>query len=761
MLTVSTLNVLAFGFGNWAMAGAAAALIALPIIIHLLNRRRFKTVTWAAMDFLMRSMRKNRRRLEFEQWILLATRCLLVFLLGLALARPMGCEKSSLAERIAGRTGLNVIVLDNSYSMAYQADRPGAKTHLDQAKKIAKGIIDQMSRGGESVVLITAAAPVSESGSDRSLFKIGYDLDRAKDAVDMVRQSYGGTDLAGALKLALEVGREETKEQNKNLYILTDGTRSAWEPQVQTLKQLGPDLARTFKVTHYNLSEGKPQWNEAVLDVGPTGGLVRTKFDSDFKADVKCFGPPQQATVQWKVDDQPLANSTPVMLGPDSPDLNTREHRPQFTAGGPHLITVEVSGAGDRLPIDNVRYHVEDVAADMRVLLVEGKRGAGVPESSGSSLQAALTPAHDQQTKTLSSFITEPISDIELGNRALSEYSAVILADVGQLTGPEADRLRQYVEQGGTLLLFMGDSIDKNNYNSILLPRKLMPGPLVKLVAAGNDQKSFRFNFKPNAVQGEYLESFRGVENSGLDLVSVRTYWQLELAPNSTVTPILKYAPTGVDVGKQSPDAPGDPAITAQTLGNGHVIWVSTTANDEWTDFPAHLAYMPLMQELLAHSVKSGTYWMNLEVGQELVVPPSVKMTAAPALLDPNKKPVILESESAHEAGSLENATIYRSIRLNDPGVYTLSLGSSTVPIAVNVPGGEADIRTLNNESIREDLGNIQMTTEGDQPPSNVSVADAGLDWGWALMVLVFLLLGVEAFMAMRFGHWRRTEVSR
>src|SRR6185312_13044268 len=130
-------SFLAFGFVSWPMAGVAAGLISIPIIIHILNRRRFKTVTWAAMDFLMRAMRKNRRRLEFEQWILLATRCLLVFLLGLALARPLGFEKSSLAERLAGRTGLNVIVLDNSYSMAYQADRPGAKTHLDQAKLIA------------------------------------------------------------------------------------------------------------------------------------------------------------------------------------------------------------------------------------------------------------------------------------------------------------------------------------------------------------------------------------------------------------------------------------------------------------------------------------------------------------------------------------------------------------------------------------------------------------------------------------------------
>ena len=759
----SSFNLLAFGFLNWPMAGVAAGLIAIPIIIHLLNRRRFKTVTWAAMEFLMKAMRKNRRRLEFEQWILLATRCLLVFLLGLALARPLGCERSSLAGRIAGRTGLNVIVIDNSYSMAYQADRPGAKTHLDQAKKVARGIIDQFTRGGESAVLITAAAPVNAGGADRSLFKIGYDLDRAKDAVDLIHQSYGGTDLPGALKLALEIGREETREQNKNLYIITDATRSAWESksQAEVLKQLGPELSKVFKVTNFNLTEGRQQWNAAVLDVAPVGGLVRTKFDSDFKAEVKGFGPPQPGTLQWKVDDQPLGNSVSLPLDAATPEQTTRQRRPQFTAGGPHLVSVEVSAPGDRLPLDNVRYHVEDVAADMRVLLVEGKRGAGVSESSGISLQAALTPAHDQNIKTLSSFITEPISDLELGNRSLSEYSAVVLADVGQLTGPEADRLKQYVEQGGTLELFMGDAIDKNNYNSILLPRKLMPGTLVKTVSAGTDQKPYRFNFKPNAVQNDYLESFRGVDNSGLDLVAVRNYWQIELPQNSPALSILKYLPSGIEPGKQDPDAPGDPAITAHSLGQGHVIWVSTTANDEWTDFPAHLSYMPLMQELLTHSVKSGTYWMNLEVAQPLVVPPNVRMTALPTLLDPDKKPVVLESESVSGAAGAEGSTIYRSGPLMMPGVYSLALGNATVPIAVNIPGTESDIQTVNDAAIRRALGDIEINMEGDQPPSEAAVAQAGRDWGWHIMVAVLVLLGVEAFMAMRFGHWGRTQVQR
>src|ERR1700709_878808 len=89
----------------FALAGILLA--AIPIIIHLLNRRRFKTVTWAAMEFLLRAMRKNRRRLKFEQWLLLATRCLLVFLLGLALARPLGCENAGLSS-FGKHTALNV-----------------------------------------------------------------------------------------------------------------------------------------------------------------------------------------------------------------------------------------------------------------------------------------------------------------------------------------------------------------------------------------------------------------------------------------------------------------------------------------------------------------------------------------------------------------------------------------------------------------------------------------------------------------------------
>src|SRR5436853_6970348 len=69
---------------------AGAALISAPIIIHLINRMRYKRIRWAAMEFLLKSQKRNRRRLIIEQLILLGLRCLLVALAGFLVARYIG-----------------------------------------------------------------------------------------------------------------------------------------------------------------------------------------------------------------------------------------------------------------------------------------------------------------------------------------------------------------------------------------------------------------------------------------------------------------------------------------------------------------------------------------------------------------------------------------------------------------------------------------------------------------------------------------------
>src|SRR5258706_14037592 len=115
-LQPATSNPLAAAFITPWFFAAGAALVSIPIIIHILNRRRFKVVSWAAMEYLLQAMRKNRRRLKFEQWLLLATRCALLVLLGAALARPLSCDTNTLAPLTGQRTGLPVPAIDTSYS---------------------------------------------------------------------------------------------------------------------------------------------------------------------------------------------------------------------------------------------------------------------------------------------------------------------------------------------------------------------------------------------------------------------------------------------------------------------------------------------------------------------------------------------------------------------------------------------------------------------------------------------------------------------
>ena len=99
----------------------ALSLIALPIVIFLMFRKKFKKVEWAAMEYLLRANRRTNRRLKIENLLLLLIRCLIVAFLVMMMARPR-IEASSVNERVhleAGRQAGRV--RDDMVSGARQA----------------------------------------------------------------------------------------------------------------------------------------------------------------------------------------------------------------------------------------------------------------------------------------------------------------------------------------------------------------------------------------------------------------------------------------------------------------------------------------------------------------------------------------------------------------------------------------------------------------------------------------------------------------
>src|SRR3954463_3345337 len=129
--------------------GLAAVLV--PIIIHLLNRRKFQKVVWAAMRFIRTSVEKNQRRMRIEDLILLVLRCLLLALLAVALARP--AFKNSGADFLGQSKVTGVIILDNSESMGMS---DGTATRFEKAKRAAEQALETMPSGSSTAILLAS-----------------------------------------------------------------------------------------------------------------------------------------------------------------------------------------------------------------------------------------------------------------------------------------------------------------------------------------------------------------------------------------------------------------------------------------------------------------------------------------------------------------------------------------------------------------------------------------------------------------------------
>src|SRR5689334_15213779 len=187
------------------------AAVSVPIIIHLLNRRKFRKVVWAAMRFLKTSVEQNQRRLRIEDMILLALRCLLLALLALALARPAILSDASAVLGQSKVTG--VIILDNSRSMGLT---DGVLTRFDQARKAAEEALDAMPSGSATAVFL--ASDIVQKVIPEPTF----DLNLARKALREAPLTDRGTDIVPALQAALDTLKDRLAIR-REIYLITDG----------------------------------------------------------------------------------------------------------------------------------------------------------------------------------------------------------------------------------------------------------------------------------------------------------------------------------------------------------------------------------------------------------------------------------------------------------------------------------------------------------------------------------------------------------
>jgi hypothetical protein len=203
---------------------AGLVLTGVPLLLHLIMRRKPKRQPFPAFRYLVKRHRTNTRRLRLRHLLLLALRVGLILLICLALARPR-----ALNERLqlsSDRAVAAVFVFDTSYSMEYAV---GNRSRLDEGKRRALELLDQLPEG--SRVAILDSAENVQSGKGEWLAS----LVQARERINRLRLKPANypvtTRLQSAYRLFAELAQGRSPEQNlpRFLCVFSDRTLASWD----------------------------------------------------------------------------------------------------------------------------------------------------------------------------------------------------------------------------------------------------------------------------------------------------------------------------------------------------------------------------------------------------------------------------------------------------------------------------------------------------------------------------------------------------
>ncbi len=590
------------------LAGLAA--VSVPIIIHLLNRRKFRKVTWAAMRFLQNAIEQNQRRMRIEDMILLALRCLLLALLALALARPAILSDASAVFGQSKVTG--VIILDNSMSMGMS---DGTGTRFEKARRAAEQALDSMPAGSATAVLL--ASDVVQAVIPEPTF----DLNLARKALREAPLTDRATDIFPALGKAIDTLKDRLALR-KEIYLVTDGQAAGWRQLTEIQRTL--ERTKSEIKTHVILVNEHEERNLGVSDLRLASGLSAVGQPLRFEAKVSNYGKEEvrSTRVGLSVNGETPSDEFTIDALPAGATKSVTLFA-KLRDEGFHSVAARI--AEDRLPADDRRSLAVRAIREVKVLLVDGEPGSEARDSEVFFLKNALVPvpadaAADYFIKTVS------VTPSELSQARLDDFDAVVLANVPDFSDALVTTLEGYVRRGGGLMVFPGARVNTAFYNEQLFQKlKMLPAEFGAIRGEADKDDAF-VTLQEKGYEHPIVEIWNDPGSGKLG--SARFFRWFELKPE-----LQEKEQRGKGAGENSPLPPGSsaplrivlkyadgsPAVMERPWGLGRVIQFSSTADTAWNDLPVRLAWVPLLHRTLGSIVQRQDEGLNIRVGDKFV----------------------------------------------------------------------------------------------------------------------------------------------
>lgn len=742
-----------------ALAWAGVALVSVPVAIHLLSRWRRKPQPWGAMRFLLEAYRKQKRRMHLEQWLLLLLRCLIVLLLGLALARPL--MEGALGAWLGGRDSrgqtVNLVIDD---AMSLQAKDGAGVQRFDQLISTAHRVVEALAPGDRATIW-RAGRPATPVIAEPTV-----DTAALHAALQAMRPGYGRPDLHDAwIDIQEATNEAATASERSVTYLLSDFVRSAnyLDQTVAEKSSAGSHrvivLRPMLPLTNVQMSSVEPR--RCVVWIGGSGeghvgAEVRiTRFAEDmsesaFNVQVELVNVQGRSLANTTRQAMFVQGESETTLGIDLPispslmGLNTQ--------GGTLLaLRAQVTSNADGLAADNQAIAFVEIRRRMRVAVVDEPGGILPGQDQGLTPGQWITLALNPNVVSTSEAIeVVPLAPSELNDvPGMQSIDAIMLMRPDRLAPPAWRELASYAQGGGLVWIFTPP-------NEGSLPWVTMMNEAF--------EPGWRVGLETSQVHND--DAPWGLTNQALTAAPLQRLaadWQALIRPIR----VWRHLPLSTDEAdawiqiKSPTDETNTTLLAHRLIGRGSLMLLSTAVDTRWTNLPTKPLFVPLIHETLLgvlgtqtqpHEVQAvsgdlptfdatwtgATKLDRLSVANDLWVDFSNTDLAAAAL-----------HLKTGQAGTALAAPV------SFPGVYQATTDDGPRRLAVNPDPLAGDTRAIDEEALirwLDGLGEWRWLDEAN-PGAALQQTPEADDVGWALLWIVLALVLVETVVSRRFSH--------
>lgn len=709
------------------LAGVAAA--AIPIIIHLLQRRRLKRIEFSDLRFLGPLNQQRMRSLNLRRLMLLALRVLIVALTAIAMARPT--VRGGLTRLVPTQARTSVLLLvDTSYSMRSEGARG---TTLDAARAAAEGILGAL-RQGDEVNLMTF-----DETAKRWFQTPVRDLNAVRERLQELQPSYRRTDWRRAIEEGLQ-DLDGAMNPNRELYVISDFVGTVEESLQVDLRSLQGDVQVTFVPVQV-----EPFVNVSLDRVQVPPGAVLRDDPVQVAVSVRNHATDVPADCILRLDlNGEAKGEVSLRLGREA--VQTHDFTVVATQAAEMAGTV--SKQADRMPADDVRHFVLPVLAQLRVLLVSGPQGEG-----GSFfLSRALEPTRQDRSPIGLRQVDAP----RFSSQDLEETQVVVVSSDALLSESQTQVLTRFVGEGGGLCLLTGQREAADGTNRLLA--RLSAARLRGVVSR---QEGFLnlVDLRPSGIlAGFETEALRALE-------TVRFTRYAEIAPGPEARTLLHFAGN-------------EPALVEGVHGLGRFLLFAFDAGTDGSELALSPMFLPLLHRSVVYLAgETGRQQLDYDVGEriELMVPVGTDQQvgleweprfAQAGTSDGGARTDVAPEDPAAssrtftvttpagerealEARFVGKMALVAYEKTDEPGHYRFEGAGGTFVRAVNVDTAESDRSEIDTEDLAQQLS-LEVTQLRDARSLGQHIREArhGKELYKLIVFLVLLLLVVELFLS-------------